>query len=95
MTDSKPLPDHQTIEDAFAPAKDVLKRLPETTESKRAADHLKMAQDYAHETRDRTKTNRVTDPEIDASVEMRGPAMLGWPFNSRTSIWCWTDGSAP
>jgi hypothetical protein len=87
------IPTHESIENAYKQAKEVTERLPESTESRRAQEHLGLAEKYVHEARDRSKPDRSV--EIDASVEMRGPAMTGWPFRSRMTVWCWTDGSAP
>lgn len=89
------IPSHESIENAYRQAKEVTAKLPESTESRRAQEHLGLAEKYVHEARDRAKADRVTDAEIGASVEMRGPAMLGWPFSSRMTAWRWTDGSAP
>lgn len=89
------LPTHEVIENAYKQAKEVTAKLPESTESKRAQEHLKLAEAYVHEARDRTKTDRVVPSEADASVSMRGPSMLGWPFGTRMTSWRWEDGTAP
>jgi hypothetical protein len=62
---------HQEIEEAYKQAKDVTAKLPESTESRRAQEHLGLAEKYVHEARDRAKVDRVTEPELDASVEMK------------------------
>jgi hypothetical protein len=53
-TATDPRPSHQTIEEAFRPAREMLAKLPgNSTESKRANVNLTTAENYAHEIRDR------------------------------------------
>jgi hypothetical protein len=54
MSDEPKLPDHQTIEEAFrGKPVDVLARLPNNTASRRSAEHLDLAYQYARESRER------------------------------------------
>jgi hypothetical protein len=48
---------HQTIEEAFKPAKDLLSsgRLPDTTETRSAIRNLNIAEALVHEARDRQR----------------------------------------
>ncbi len=51
-----PRPSHQTIEEAFRPARDMLARLPEQPIiRKRAVANLDAAENYAHELRDKMR----------------------------------------
>lgn len=53
MSDVK-LPEYQEIEDAFrGKPVDILARLPNNTESRRAADHIDLAYKYALEAREK------------------------------------------
>ena len=49
------LPDHETIERAYAAPIDLVHTLPETTEAKRAAFHLQEAKRYTQETIERAR----------------------------------------
>lgn len=54
MTDK--LPDHETLEAVIETApKALISRLPESTESRRAAEHIDLAYQYAKEARERVK----------------------------------------
>ena len=57
MADEKPAITHEAIDVAFRPALDVLGRVPNNTASRRAADLLKTAQDYLHESRETPADN--------------------------------------
>lgn len=74
MTDK--LPDHETIEAVIETApKALIAKLPDTTESRRAAEHIDLAYKYVKEARERAR------PETSSlTVETRGPALLGWPW---------------
>jgi hypothetical protein len=93
------LPDYQHIEEAYRGVTEVIGKLPESIEARRATDHLKLAEGYTYQARERAKADRTepVQPELpDASISTRGPAMLGWPFSTRMSSWRWTDtGTAP
>jgi hypothetical protein len=52
MADEK-LPEHQTIEDAFKKTNEVVGTLPNNLEHRRAEEHLKIAEGYAHDSRER------------------------------------------
>ena len=54
MTDQKPV-SYQEIEEAFTAPQNVISRLPESTESRQAVDHLKMAERYTLEARERVR----------------------------------------
>ena len=58
MTDQKPV-SYQEIEEAFTTPKDVITRLPESTETRRAVDHLKLAERYTMEARERVRPERT------------------------------------
>ena len=49
------LPDHETIERAYATPIDLVHKLPETTEARRAAHHLELAKRYTQETIERAR----------------------------------------
>jgi hypothetical protein len=49
------LPDYQRIEEAYQGVTEIIQRLPESTESRRATDHLKLAEDYTYQARERAK----------------------------------------
>lgn len=49
------LPDYQHIEDAYKGVTEVIGKLPESTEARRATDHLKIAANYTYEARERAK----------------------------------------
>ena len=51
MTD-QPL-DYEEIEQAFVRVRDTTRRLPVNTERRRAEEHLKLAEQYAYESRER------------------------------------------
>jgi hypothetical protein len=53
MSDEAKLPDHQTIEDAFKKTNEVVGTLPNNLEHRRAEEHLKIAEGYAHDSRER------------------------------------------
>lgn len=47
---------HEQIEDAFRPAIEILGKLPpESIERKRAAEHLKISEDYVHMGREKIR----------------------------------------
>ncbi len=55
MSDVK-LPSHEEIHDAvMGKPIDILARLPECTESRRAGEHLDLAKQYMHEAREKQK----------------------------------------
>lgn len=79
---------YQEIEDAYRGVSEVIDKLPASTDTRRATDHLKLAEDYTYRARERVKPDRTEAVQTTlpgASVELRGPAMLGWPFCTRTS----------
>jgi hypothetical protein len=84
------IPQYQQIEDAYRGVTEVIGKLPECTETRRATDHLKLSEKYTMEARERVKPD-LTEPaqaELpEASVSLRGPAMLGWPFSTRMTSW--------
>ncbi len=49
------LPDSETIERAFQAPVEVIEKLPESTESRRALDLVKLAERYTKEARERAK----------------------------------------
>lgn len=69
------IPDYQTIEDAYKAVHEVISRLPDSTEARSARRNLDIAQKLTYEARERARP-----AESDAAVEMRGPAMRGWPW---------------
>ncbi len=80
MTD-KPLPQYEEIEKAFDGARDVVNRIPAGTEQRRALDHLKMAEGYTSEARERAKViDREATTEAAAPQWIRGPALAGRPW---------------
>lgn len=46
-------PDYDTIHRVYRDAAQVIERLPESTETRRAAEHLKLARDYTFRARER------------------------------------------
>lgn len=53
MTD--PPVDHEAIEEAFAPAQQIIDRLPEGFARERATDNLKVAEQYVHQFREKIR----------------------------------------
>ena len=92
------LPDHEGIEQAFKPARDLADLMQDATMKRRAEENLKVAEDYVHQDRERSKVIDRDEPAEQRTVTMeaRGPAMLGWPFSSRMTAWTReADGLAP
>ena len=74
------LPDHETIEGAFRPARDIVDLMNDPTMKRRAEENLKVAEQYVHSDRERSKVLDRDEPADIRVVTMRGPAMLGWPW---------------
>ena len=97
MTD---VPQYQQIEDAYKGVAEVIDKLPESTETRRATEHLKLSESYTIQARERVKPDRTEAVQsglpVDSSASLRGPAMPGWPWGLgwRTS-WRWMDAATP
>jgi hypothetical protein len=81
MTD---VPQYQQIEDAYKGVADVIDKLPESSVARRATDHLKLAEDYTYQARERVKPDRTeavqAELPADSSSLLHGPALPGWPW---------------
>ena len=53
------LPQYQDIEDAYKAPKKVVNWLPESTETRRALEHLKIAEDYTMQARERARKDET------------------------------------
>lgn len=51
----EPIIDHQTIAEAFQPAQQLIDRLPDGFERRRATDNLKISEDYVHGAREKIR----------------------------------------
>ena len=49
------VPNHQQIEEAYKATSEVIARIPENTETKRALHHLEIAEQLTYEARERTQ----------------------------------------
>ncbi len=88
---------HAEIEGAFDAPRDLLEsgQIPDSAELRRAADHLKLSERYAHEALERTQGSAVTGALSPLAVGLtvtdgvafttRGPAMAGWPWTQSGS----------
>lgn len=71
------VPDYQELESAFGRPKELLGRLPECTESRRAREHLDLAKKYAYESREKVRPDRTGAVDGPAEAVYRTVACAG------------------